>query len=45
MLAAALCGVAQADPREHTMLKGPYLQDLAPTSITVRCSRPSARAG
>jgi len=35
MLAVALCGVAQADPREHTMLKGPYLQDLAPTSITV----------
>ena len=33
MLVAALCSVAHADaPR---MLKGPYLQDLAPASITV----------
>src|SRR5688500_19014845 len=37
MLAAALCGVAQGDPApgEPKMLKGPYLQDLAPSSITV----------
>jgi predicted phosphodiesterase len=28
----ALCGIAEAGPK---MLKGPYLQDLAPTSITV----------
>ncbi len=32
LLVAALCSVAAADPK---MLKGPYLQDLAPTSITV----------
>ncbi|MEO8702460.1 MAG: metallophosphoesterase [Kofleriaceae bacterium] len=32
VLALALAGTAVADPR---MLKGPYLQDLAPTSITV----------
>jgi len=37
MLAAALCSVANADPApgEPKMLKGPYLQDLAPASITV----------
>jgi predicted phosphodiesterase len=32
LLAAALGGAAMADPK---MLKGPYLQDLAPSSITV----------
>lgn len=46
VLAVALCGVAQAGPQaESRMLKGPYLQDLAPTSITVMWQHePSAAA-
>ncbi|MEJ7602423.1 MAG: metallophosphoesterase [Kofleriaceae bacterium] len=38
---AILHGVASAEPR---MLKGPYLQDLAPTSITVMWQLESAAA-
>ncbi|MBA3454533.1 MAG: hypothetical protein H0T42_15695 [Deltaproteobacteria bacterium] len=37
MLVAALCSAAQGNPAitDPKMLKGPYLQDLAPSSITV----------